>query len=259
MTYLRRINYSGIAVIAAVLLVWQVAVGTKTVDFQYLPTPLQISGALRELIANGALGAKVAQTMSVTFISSLLAIAAGVLLGLLTGLVPLVGAWTSGTVNALRAIPTVVLMPVALLYWGPSVKAEVVVAAIAGMWPMLISTSGGVQHVHPRLFDVADNFRLSSAEKIRKIVLPAAAPEMLVGARLCVISCLVVAVIGEIIISSRGLGWAIYSAQNALQPDIMWAYAFVCALLGYLLNIALIRGVRLAMPGGQALSDRVGG
>jgi ABC-type nitrate/sulfonate/bicarbonate transport system permease component len=89
---------------------------------------------------------------------------------------------------------------------------------------------------------------------VRKIVIPAAVPAWLVGARMAVIIALLVAIVAEMMMSSRGLGGGLTESVNALAPARMWAYAVVCGILGLLLNAGVRRAVRLVLPGAPAQS-----
>jgi sulfonate transport system permease protein len=90
--------------------------------------------------------------------------------------------------------------------------------------------------------------------KVRKIVIPAAVPAWLVGARMAVIVALLVTIVAEMIMYPRGLGGGLTESMHALAPERMWAYAVVCGILGVLLNAGLRRAVRLAFPGAPAYS-----
>jgi ABC-type nitrate/sulfonate/bicarbonate transport system permease component len=98
--------------------------------------------------------------------------------------------------------------------------------------------------VHPIKRDVARTFRLSRAETLRKIVFPVAMPSVLVGARLSVVTALVVSIVAEMLISPNGVGYGLVFSQQALQPGDMWAYAVVAGIMGYLLNVVLVQIVR---------------
>jgi sulfonate transport system permease protein len=122
----------------------------------------------------------------------------------------------------------------------------------------VLHTAGGVAAVHPRQYDIARMLRLGPAAMVRKIVVPAAVPAWLVGARMAVIIALLMAIVAEMMMSSRGLGAGLTESLHALAPARMWAYAVICATLGLILNAALRRAVRIAIPGAspQSLGDQ---
>jgi sulfonate transport system permease protein len=245
----RRLNLAGWAVVVTVTALWQLVVVAGVLEYDYVPAPDEVASALGTLVGSGELQSALGHTLGTALLASAIAIALGIVMGLAIGLSDTVRTYFLATVDVLRTVPVVALMPVALLIWGAGARTEVVVAAYAALWPILVNTAGAVRTVHPRLRDVAATFRLSRREMLLKIVVPAAAPSMLVGARLAVVSALVIAIVAEMLISSTGLGWGLVESQQALQPARMWAYAIVCGILGYLLNLCLVRAVRVALPG----------
>lgn len=173
------------------------------------------------------------------------------------GLIRGVSIFTGATVDFLRSIPAVSLMPVVLLLLGPEVKSEIVVGVFAGVWPILLNTIGGVQAIDARLHEVGRVLHLNGFERARKIVIPSIMPSILVGVRLTVVTCLVVVIIAEILMNPEGLGWALKTAQQSLRPDLLFGYAIVTCFLGYLINVALLYGFRAVMPGSPALRGQM--
>jgi ABC-type nitrate/sulfonate/bicarbonate transport system permease component len=249
---IRRVNVAGLAVVATTIAVWQLVAGLGLFSIDYLPTPVDVVGALGDLIRDGSLAADLGHTLGVTLVAATLAIAIGTGLGLAVGLTGWFDRLFTASFNVLRTVPLVALMPLALLIWGPAAKTEIIVAVYAAIWPMLVNAAGGVRAIHPRLHDVARTFRFSRARTVRTVIVPAAMPALLVGARLSVITALVVAIMGEMLINPQGLGWGLVRTQTGLQPEQMWAYAVVCGAIGYMLNVLLVRTVALALPGSSA-------
>jgi len=251
-----RLNLVGWLIVVALVLLWQFVIVVGVVSFDYLPKPTEVVGGLAELIEDGTLLRNLTHTLTMAFAASLIAVVLGVLLGTLMGMVKVFSAFTSGTVDFLRSIPATALMPVMLLLLGATRRSEILVAALAGLWPVLLNTIGGVQATNPRLREVGRALHLSRREQVLKVLIPSAVPAILVGVRLSVVTCLVAVIIAEIVINPVGIGWGLYKAQQSLRPDLLFAYAFVTGLLGYLVNVALIYGVRVFMPGSPALRGR---
>lgn len=256
---IRRINLLGLAVVVALVGAWQLAVGGGLVSFDYVPAPSSVLHSLVTELRSGQLAAELGHTVSVTLRAWLLALAAGVVAGLALASSPPLRAFFGASVDALRTIPVVALLPIALLIWGPSATSELAVAAVAAVWPVLVSTESGVRAVHPRLAEVAATLRLSRFDAARKIALPAAAPEILVGARIALGFALVVAVVAEMVGNPQGLGYQLVVQQQALNPSGMWAYVVVIGALGVALNAALVAITRLAMPGRRHQLGTAGG
>jgi sulfonate transport system permease protein len=240
----------GLSVSVVLILAWEALVRTGVVHFGYLPAPSAILGGFGDLLLSGALARDLAHTLGVALLSAAIAILLGVTIGAAMGLLPLFQAFTGSSIDFLRSLPVIALIPVAILVLGPEFRTEVVIAVYAATWPVLVNTAGGVRAVHPQLHEVARTFQLSRAEHLRKIILPASVPAILVGSRLAVISALVVAILAEMLANPQGVGWGLMQALNGLRVERMWAYSVTCGALGFLVNAALVYAVRHALPGG---------
>lgn len=242
--WIQRLNPLGWLTIAAVLGLWQLLVGTKVINFRYTPLPTQVVSGFSDLVSSGAMGAAVWHTTRVTLITAGIAMVLGILLGVAVALSAPVRLFTDGTIDFLRSVPVVALMPVALLIWGTSSRSEIIVASYAALWPVTLNTIAGVRSVHPLKRDVARTFRLSRTRTLSAIVLPAATPSILVGLRLSIIVALVVAIVAEMLINPQGIGYGLVFTQGALRPNETWAYAIVAGLMGLVLNVMLLQIVR---------------
>lgn len=242
-------NPSGWLVIIAVLLAWELAVATGILSLRYLPAPSEVAIAAGELAASGRLFVDIGHTLGTTLMAGGIGALIGIAIGVVFGLFQTFRLYSGSSIDFFRTIPVTALVPVALLIWGPSNLSEIVVAAYAATWPILINTAGGVRSIPPRLYDVASVLRLSRLGVLTKVVVPAAAQSILVGLRLGIVTALVLAIVAEMLINPRGLGWGLIQSQNALAPDRLWAYTLTIGLLAYLLNMLLVLLVRVVLPG----------
>ncbi|HVW17452.1 MAG TPA: ABC transporter permease [Solirubrobacteraceae bacterium] len=255
---LAAVNWLGIGVIVAVLGAWQLLVSAGAIHYHSLPGPLGIWDGLRDLVRIGTLWPALRHTLLAVAQAWGLAVGVGGVAGLLLGSNRTVASWTNATVDVFRSLPVVAFIPIAILIWGPATKAEVLVAAYAAVWPMLVNTAGGVRGVAPRLHDVARSLRLSRTATAVKIVMPATGAAMMVGARLALGTALVVCVVAEMIGVPLGIGYNLVLEQSADQPARMWAYVLIVGVLGILVNAVLVRAMRCAFPGVSALATRAG-
>ena len=108
---------------------------------------------------------------------------------------------------------------------------------------------GGIMNTPPRLYDVGRTLRLSRAHILLKIVLPTAAPAILVGCRLSMGLALIIATIAEMLANPHGLGYAVISQLMAIQPQRLFAYVICIGLLAILLNATLMWLSRRLLPG----------
>jgi NitT/TauT family transport system permease protein len=143
-------------------------------------------------------------------------------------------------VEVLRPIPSVAVIPVALVALGFGYRLEIAIVAFACIWPMLILTRAAVAGVEPRLLEVARVLRLSSQATVFKIIAPAALPRVFVAFRLAAGVALIVAVTVEIAVNPQGLGAALMTAGQALRPDLTLAFLIWVGVVGFALNQVLL-------------------
>ena len=231
-----RINGVGLLTALGLVALWEAAVRSGVLVYQYLPAPTPVLASAGELIASGELPANVLHTLTVTLIGWVAAGVIGIGLGVLLGLSQTAYRYSITSFEVLRAIPPITFVPAALLIFGFSLRMELVIVVYAGAWPLLINTLGGARGVPAELLDTARMLRMSRATTIRKIILPAATPAIVVGLRLALSMCLVLAVVAEMVGNPAGLGNALVRAQRALQPEQMFAYVLAAGVLGVTLN-----------------------
>jgi ABC-type nitrate/sulfonate/bicarbonate transport system permease component len=243
-----RLSVTGVATPAVCVLVWEAAIRTGVLDYQYLPAPSAILRGAGELAASGELADATLQTLASVFLGWAIAVAAGVSFGLLLGASPAARRWSLATIEVLRPMPAIAFVPVALLLFGFSIETELLVIVLPCLWPVLVNTMGGVAGVDARLADVSHTLQLSRAAMLRKVMLPAAMPAILVGVRLSLSLALVLAVLAEMVGNPAGLGYAVVAQQQALRPDLMFACVAAIGLLGLVLNGLLAGVVALSFP-----------
>lgn len=203
--------------------------------------PSDIAVAFAGALADGSLLLATRQTIEAALAGFAVAAVAGVLIGAVLGLSPLLGRIVGPSIEALRPIPSVALAPLTLLLFGFGLRMEAGVVAFACIWPVLLVTVAAVRGIEPRLLEVAQTLELDFPARLRKIILPAALGRIMVGLRVALSISLIVAVTVEIIMNPRGLGYGMIIAQQSLQPALMYAQLLWLGLLGWGLNAALTR------------------
>ncbi len=144
---LRRVNWLGLATMLVLVGLWEIVVRSGTVEFEFLPAPSGIAGSAGDLLASGEMAASVAHTVQVTLLGWVLASALGIGLGLLLGLSRTAWRYSMASIEVLRAIPPVSLVPVALLVFGFSIRMELMIILFVSAWPVLVNTIDGVRGV----------------------------------------------------------------------------------------------------------------
>lgn len=166
--------------------------------------------------------------------------AIGIPMGALLGMSATANRLAEFSVESVRPIPSVALIPVALLSFGLGYRMEIAIVAFSSTWPNLIMTRAAVLGIEPRLREVARVLGFGPLALLTKIILPAALPRIFVGFRLAAAVALIVAVTVEITANPYGLGFALMDAQETLRPELMIAMLCWIGLVGWTFNKLLI-------------------
>jgi NitT/TauT family transport system permease protein len=205
-----------------------------------LAPPSAIAAALVEAFKDGSVLIATRDTLISAFAGLAIGGAIGLAFGIALGIFRIFDRLMEVTVEAIRPIPSIALLPIALIALGFGYRMEIVIVAFACVWPILILSRAAIGGIEPRLIEVSRALRLTPAGRVRKIIIPAALPRIFLAFRLAAGIALIVAVTVEIAINPIGLGAAIMTAQQALRPDLMLAYLVWIGAIGYLLNSGLL-------------------
>jgi ABC-type nitrate/sulfonate/bicarbonate transport system permease component len=219
-----------------VLEVWARAIHLQS---DSLAPPSAIAAALVEAFRDGSILTGTRDTLISAFAGLAIGGAAGLVLGIVLGIHHVADRLMEVTIEAIRPIPSVALLPIALISLGFGYRMEIAIVSFACVWPVMILSRAAVSGIEPRLMEVSRALRLSAIARIRKIVIPAALPRIFLAFRLAAGIALIVAITAEIAINPIGLGASIMAAQQALRPDLMLAYLVWIGIVGYLLNEVL--------------------
>ena len=224
---------------------WLVVVETQSVIF---PTPWQVVTGTGELMQNGVLWEHIGASLFRVGSGFLLAVAFAVPLGLWMGWVR--GAFT--TLNPifqmLRPISPIAWIPIAILWFGVGNASPIFLIFISSVFPMVVQTTSGVHTIERRYLRAAANFGVSRATVFRRVVIPAALPQIIVGMRIGLGVAWLVVVAAEMIALRSGLGYLIIDSRNAgNRYDLVIAAMIIIGLIGLLLDglMRLLEGMKV--------------
>jgi ABC-type nitrate/sulfonate/bicarbonate transport system permease component len=229
----------------AVLVAFEAWARVTHLQSDSLAPPTAIMVALLGALADHSITIATRDTLFSAFVGLAIGSIIGLALGIAFGIFDRFNRLMEVTVEAIRPIPSIALLPIALIALGFGYRMEIVIVAFACVWPMLILSRAAVRGIEPRLMEVARVLRLLPAQRVWKIIIPAALPRIFVAFRLSAGIALIVAVTVEIAINPLGLGAGIMLAQQALRPDLMLAYLVWIGAIGYALNTLLLLAQRL--------------
>jgi ABC-type nitrate/sulfonate/bicarbonate transport system permease component len=233
----RSRRFLGLAGLLGFLALLEVVPRVGLVPERYLPPASRIAGALAGELRQPSFWVALGDTLEGWAIGLAIAVAGGIGLGLLLGSVPALRAVTSSTIEFLRPIPSVALIPLAVLLFGTDLRSKLLLVVYASFWQVLIQVLSGVQDVDPVAMDTAHSYRLGRWSRVRHVVWPTTLPYAVTGFRLAAAVALVLAVTAELIIGSPGLGKEIAVAQTSGAVPAMYALVVVAGLLGVGVNL----------------------
>lgn len=229
----RRPDLRGAAFVVALVVVLEL--GTAALGSRFLPRPSQVAGALVEQFAGGRLGTALLATIGCVAAGLAIACVAGIGLGLLLGSSDRLYAAVRWVIEFLRPLPSVSLVPFAILLLGIGPTTTIAAAAYAALWPVVFNTYYGVRDCNPVAIDSARTFGLTRAEVLRRVVLPQALPAVLTGVRVSSAIALILVITVELLTAAGGVGYYISFMQAAIRVPEMYAGVLVVGVLGYLI------------------------
>jgi ABC-type nitrate/sulfonate/bicarbonate transport system permease component len=227
----------GVAGLVGFLIVWQLIPTLGLISSQYLPYATDVFVRLFEESRDLAFWRRLGLTMRAWAIGLTVATLAAVVLGTIVGLVPFLRRATHTMVEFLRPIPSVALIPLAVLMFGIQMRAALVIIIYASFWQVFVQVIYGVADVDAVARDTARSFGLTARERLSHLVLPTALPYLMTGLRLAAAVALILAITAEMVIGNPGLGRMIELSRSAGDTVGLYALVVVTGLLGLLVNL----------------------
>ncbi|MGW8531900.1 MULTISPECIES: ABC transporter permease [Nocardiopsidaceae] len=222
--------------IAALLALWEAAPRLGAVSARHLPPASEVLATLAERAATAAFWTAVGDTLTGWALGLAIAFAAAVLLGLTLGSLPRVRAFTDSTVDFLRPIPSVALIPLAVLMYGTDLRSTLLLVVYASFWLLYIQVLYGVADVDPVAEQTARSYGLGRLARVRHVVWPTTLPYLMTGLRLAAAVALILSVTAQLVIGSPGLGREIAVAQSSGAVASVYALIVATGGLGVLVN-----------------------
>ncbi|MFC4855559.1 ABC transporter permease [Actinophytocola glycyrrhizae] len=217
------------------------------VPARYAPPTSDILGTLGEQARRGEFWGAVGDTLGTWLLGLVIAVVLGVVTGVAIGSVPVLRAATASTIEFLRPIPSVALIPLVVVLYGSTVEATLILVVYAAFWQVLIQTLAGVADIDPVAADTARSYHLNRWARVRWLVWPTALPYVVTGIRLAATVALILTITGELVIGSPGLGQEIANARTSGAVPVMYALIVVTGLFGVAANVLTRAAERRAL------------
>src|SRR5439155_8283202 len=206
------------------------------------PAPLDVLKGLRELVRKGVLLSYIGDSLLRVGVGYSLAICLGIPTGLILGWYPSSATAVNPVIQILRPISPLAWIPLSIVFFGIGNMAAIFLIFLASFFPVVVATVNGVRNVPPMFRNAGQNFGLSPAELLRRVVFPAALPQVLVGLRIALGIAWLVVVAAEMIAVDSGLGYLIIDSRNAgKRYDLVVAGMLLIGLIGLGLDIGIRR------------------
>ncbi|MFJ6415343.1 ABC transporter permease [Paeniglutamicibacter sp. NPDC091659] len=219
------------------LALWELMPVMGVVKAKYLPPASEVLAALAMDLGMTAFWVAVGDTMLAWFLGLAIAVVLALVLGLVIGMSPFLRRFTNSSIEFLRPIPSVALIPLAVLLFGMKLESSLLLIIYACFWQVLIQVLYGVADVDNVAMQTARSYGFSWWQRVRDVVVPTMLPYLMTGIRLAASVALILAITAELLIGSPGLGNEIALAQSGGAIAGMYALILATGFLGVLVNV----------------------
>ncbi len=224
------------------VVVWQAAASLGWLPQRILPAPIDVAVAAWQLAVSGELWQHVKVSAGRALLGLAIGGGLGLLLGLLTGSVKFFETLLDSTIQMVRNIPALALIPLVILWFGIDESAKLFLIAVSVFFPIYLNTFHGIRNVDPQLIEMGRTYGLSRWGLYREVILPGAVSSILVGLRFSLGLMWVILIVAETISAQAGIGYLTMNAREFLQTDVVLVGVLLYALLGKLADV-LARGL----------------
>jgi sulfonate transport system permease protein len=218
----------------SLIVIWQLLAQVGLISTRILPAPTAILEAAVTLTLSGELLRNIGISLYRALVGFLIGGGIGFVLGLLNGVFPVSERFLDSSVQMIRNIPHLALIPLVILWFGIGDAARIFLVALGVFFPIYINTFHGIRSLDPNLLEMGRVYGLRSRELFLKIILPGALPSMLVGLRYALGTMWLTLIVAETIAANSGIGYMAMNAREFMQTDVVVLSILLYALLGKL-------------------------
>ncbi|SDH92655.1 aliphatic sulfonate ABC transporter permease SsuC [Pseudomonas panipatensis] len=240
------------------LLLWQLAVEAGWLSSRILPAPSAVVAAGYHLVQSGELWHHLAISTWRAAIGFVIGGAIGLALGLITGLSTWGERFLDSSVQMIRNVPHLALIPLVILWFGIDETAKIFLVALGTLFPIYLNTYHGIRSIDSGLLEMARSYGLSGFALFRQVILPGALPSILVGVRFALGFMWLTLIVAETISANAGIGYLAMNAREFLQTDVVVLAILLYAVLGKLADLAARGLERLWLRWHPAYQNKAG-
>jgi sulfonate transport system permease protein len=222
----------------AIVLIWQIACEAGLVPARVLPAPSEVALAGWKLSLSGELARNIWVSFWRAAAGFVIGGGIGFAFGLANGLSELSNKLTDTTLQMVRNVPHLALIPLVILWFGIDESAKLFLVALGVFFPIYLNTLHGIRSVDPQLIEMGRTYGMSDRELFRRVIFPGALPSIFVGVRFALGIMWLTLIVAETIAASSGLGYMAMQAREFMQIDVVLLSILIYALLGKLADSA---------------------
>ena len=220
------------------LAAWQISVSTGWLSSRILPSPTAVRAAGWALLQSGEIWSHLAISSWRAGVGLAIGGGLGLVLGFISGLSRWGERFLDSSVQMIRNIPHLALIPLVILWFGIDESAKVFLVALGSLFPIYLNTYHGIRNVDAGLVEMSRSYGLSGFSLFWQVILPGALPSILVGLRFALGFMWLTLIVAETISASSGIGYLAMNAREFLQTDVVVLAIVLYALLGKLADTA---------------------
>lgn len=239
-----RIDLRGWVLPVLLVLVWLLVTGFNWVDTRLIVSPLAVLDTAWKEIASGQIFVAVGMSLWRDLVGFFLGALAGLGLGIVLALSPLANRLVGPTFHTLRQVSLFAWIPMLSVWLGYTDTAMIVFVAVSAFYPVTLNTFEGIQAIHKNWVEVAKVYGFSHRQLLLRLLLPAAAPQILTGLHLGLISAWLATVGAEFLLRSYetvGIGDSVIRGRAGFHVELILFGMLIIGLVGYLINRLAIR------------------
>ena len=224
----------GIILPIIIILIWHFLALTETIRSNLLPSPQEVINEILILSRDGTLFSHILITLSRVFYGFIFGAIAATILGVLTGVSPLMRRFFDPTIQALKAVPSLAWVPLFILWFGIFEDSKIALISVGVFFPIYLNLMMGIRQIDKKMVEVAHVYNLNSFQTIRWILLPGIIPEWVTGLRSGLALGWMFVIAAELMGASEGLGYLMIDGQMTGRPALIIGALILFAMIGKL-------------------------
>lgn len=221
----------------ALILLWEILARLGVIPSTILPAPSAVAEAFWRVTVSGELARNMGVSAWRAGIGFLIGGAIGFLFGLANGVSRFSEAFTDTTLQMVRNVPHLALIPLVILWFGIDEQAKLFLVALGVFFPIYINTLHGIRSVDPQLVEMGRTYGMNGFELFARVILPGALPSIFVGLRFALGIMWLTLIVAETISASAGIGYMAMQAREFMMTDVVVLSILIYALLGKLADL----------------------